>query len=143
MFEKSKPLVEDLFVKEIKCQLKEGKTIEFIDSEPSKDENGNYKGHFNGSSMNNDHFHGSSMNKLTTYVDMSPRMLFDQRGMPLVKTDVINGVVEKLNEAQENNFIFYRPIDTKLEYHYEKPYPSAKESVEFFRFWIIFNVEKY
>ena len=125
MFEKSKPLVEDLFVKEIKCQLKEGKTIEFIDSEPSKDEN------------------GSSMNKLTTYVDMSPRMLFDQRGMPLVKTDVINGVVEKLNEAQENNFIFYRPIDTKLEYHYEKPYPSAKESVEFFRFWIIFNVEKY
>ena len=125
MFEKLKPLVEDLFVKEIKCQLKEGKTIEFIDSEPSKDEN------------------GSSMNKLTTYVDMSPRMLFDQRGMPLVKTDVINGVVEKLNEAQENNFIFYRPIDTKLEYHYEKPYPSAKESVEFFRFWIIFNVEKY
>ena len=125
MFEKSKPLVEDLFVKEIKCQLKEGKTIEFIDSEPSKDEN------------------GSSMNKLTTYVDMSPRMLFDQRGMPLVKTDIINGVVEKLNEAQENNFIFYRPIGTKLEYHYEKPYPSAKESVEFFRFWIIFNVEKY
>ena len=133
MFEKSKPLVEDLFVKEIKCQLKEGKTIEFIDDEPSKDENGNYKGHF----------HGSSMNKLTTYVDMSPRMLFDQRGMPLVKTDVINGVVEKLNEAQENNFIFFRPIGTKLEYHYEKPYPSAKESVEFFRFWIIFNVEKY
>ena len=125
MFEKSKPLVEDLFVKEIKCQLKEGKTIEFIDSEPSKDENGSF------------------MNKLTTYVDMSPRMLFDQRGMPLVKTDIINGVVEKLNEAQENNFIFYRPIGTKLEYHYEKPYPSAKESVEFFRFWIIFNVEKY
>ena len=133
MFEKSKPLVEDIFVKEIKCQLKECKTIEFIDSEPSKDENGNYKGHFN----------GSSMNKLTTYVDMSPRMLFDQRGMPLVKNQTINAVAEKLNEAQENNFVFYRPICTKLEYHYEKPYPSAKESEEFFRFWIIFNVEKY
>ena len=125
MFEKSKPLVEDLFVKEIKCQLKECKTIEFIDSEPSKDEN------------------GSSMDKLTTYVDMSPRMLFDQRGMPLVKNQTINAVAEKLNETQENNFVFYRPICTKLEYHYEKPYPSAKESEEFFRFWIIFNVEKY
>ena len=120
MFEKSKPLVEDLFVEEIKGKLKEDKTVGFIDSEPSND-----------------------TNTLTTYVDMSPRMLFDQRGMPLVKTDVINAVVEKLNEAQENNFIFYRPICTKLEYHYEKPYPSAKESVEFFRFWIIFNVEKY
>ena len=125
MFEKSKPLVEDIFVKEIKCQLKECKTIEFIDGEPSKDEN------------------GSSMDKLTTYVDMSPRMLFDQRGMPLVKNQTINAVAEKLNEAQENNFVFYRPICTKLEYHYEKPYPSAKESEEFFRFWIIFNVEKY
>ena len=133
MFEKSKPLVEDIFVKEIKCQLKEYKTIKFIDSEPSKDENGNYKGHF----------YGSSMNKLTTYVDMSPRMLFDQRGMPLVKKQTINAVAEKLNEAQENNFVFYRPICTKLEYHYEKLYPSAKESEEFFRFWIIFNVEKY
>ena len=133
MFEKSKPLVEDIFVKEIKCQLKEYKTIEFIDSEPSKDENGNYKGRF----------HGSSMDKLTTYVDMSPRMLFDQRGMPLVKNQTINAIVEKLNEAQENNFVFYRPIDTKLEYHYEKLYPSAKESEEFFRLWIIFNVEKY
>ena len=133
MFEKSKPLVEDIFVKEIKCQLKECKTIEFIDDEPSKDQNGNYKGHYN----------GSSMDKLTTYVDMSPRMLFDQRGMPLVKNQTINAVAEKLNETQENNFVFYRPICTKLEYHYEKPYPSAKESEEFFRFWIIFNVEKY
>lgn len=120
MFEKSKPLVEDIFIEEIKCQLKECKNVEFIDGEPSND-----------------------TNKLTTYVDMSPRMLFDQRGMPLVKTEVIKCVVEKLNEAQENNFIFYRPIGTKLEYHYEKHYPSDKESVEFFRFWIIFNVEKY
>ena len=129
MFEKSKPIVEYLFVEEIKGKLKEGKTIEFINSEPSKDENGN--------------LNGSSMDKLTVYVNISPQLFFDQRCMPLVKTEVINGVVEKLNEAKENNFIFHRPIGTKLEYHYEKTYPSAKEPVEFFRFWIIFNVEKY
>ena len=127
MFE-IKKIVEDL-IEEIKDKLKEGKTIEFINSEPSKDENGN--------------LNGSSMDKLTVYVNISPRLFFDQRCMPLVKIEVINGVVEKLNDAKENNFIFYRPIGTKLEYHYEKPYPSAKESVEFFRFWIIFNVEKY
>ena len=120
MFEKIKPIVEDLFVEEIKGNLKEGKTVGFIDSEPSKD-----------------------ANKLTTYVDMSSHLLFDQRAMPYVKTDIINAVVRSFNEAQEKNFIFYRPIETKLEYHYEKTYPSAKEPVEFFRFWIIFNVEKY
>lgn len=60
------------------------------------------------------------MDKLTVYVNISPQLFFDQRCMPLVKTEVINGVVEKLNEAKENNFIFHRPIGTKLEYHYEK-----------------------
>ena len=30
MFEKSKPIVEYLFVEEIKGKLKEGKTVEFI-----------------------------------------------------------------------------------------------------------------
>ena len=120
MFEKSKLIVEDLFVEEIKGKLKEGKTVEFINSEPSND-----------------------TDKLTVLVDISPKLIFDQRGMPLVKFDTINSVVEKLNEAEENNFIFYRQIETKLEYHYEKTYPSAKEPVEFFRFWIVFNVEKY
>ena len=120
MFEKSKPLVEDLFVEEIKGKLKEGKTVEFINSEPSND-----------------------TNKLATYVDLSPQLFFDQRGMPAVKTQTINAVVEKLNETQENNFIFYRPIDTKLEYHYEKTYPSAKEPVEFFRLYIGFYIEKH
>ena len=120
MLEKSKPIVEDLFVEEIKGQLKEDKTVGFIDNEPSKD-----------------------VNKLTTFIDMSSHMLFDQRVMPTIKTEIINAVVKSLNESQENNFIFYRPIETKLEYHYEKTYPSAKEPEEFFRFWIIFNIEKY
>lgn len=31
MFEKSKSIVEDLFVEKIKGQLKEGKTVRFID----------------------------------------------------------------------------------------------------------------
>ena len=119
MFEKSKPIVEDLFVEEIKGKLKEGKTVRFIDSEPSND-----------------------VDKLTTQLDVSPKFLFDQRCMPVVKTEIIDAVVKKLNEAQENNFVFYRPIDTKLEYHYEKTYPSAKEPVEFFRLWIGFYVEK-
>lgn len=130
MLEKIKPIVEDLFVEEIKGKLKEDKTIGFIDSEPSKD-------------ANNEPFHGSSINKLTTFIDMSSHMLFDQRAMSTIKTEIIQAVVKSLNEAQEKNFIFYRPIDTKLEYHYEKTYPSAKEPEEFFRFWIIFNVEKY
>lgn len=120
MFEKSKPIVEDLFVEKIKGQLKEGKTVRFIDGEPSND-----------------------AITLTTCCDMSPKWFFDQIGMPAVKNDIIIKVSEKLNEAQETNFIFYRPIETKLEYHYEKTYPSAKEPTEFFRLWIIFNVEKY
>lgn len=120
MFEKSKPIVEDLFVEKIKGQLKEGKTVRFIDGEPSND-----------------------ATTLTTCLDMSPKLFFDPIGMPAGKNDIIIKVAEKLNEAQETNFIFYRPIETKLEYHYEKIYPSAKEPTEFFRFWVIFNVEKY
>ena len=113
-------MVEDLFVEKIKGQLKEGKTVRFIDGEPSND-----------------------ATTLTTCDDMSPKWFFDQIGMPAVKNDTIINIVEKLNEAQETNFIFYRPIETKLEYHYEKTYPSAKEPTEFFRFRIIFNVKKY
>lgn len=128
MFEKSKTIVEDL-IEEIKGKLKEGKTIGFINSEPSKDENG--------------HFNDSNMDKLTVCVDISPQLFFDQRCMPLVKIDIISGVTEKLNESQENNFIFYREISTKLEYHYEKTYPSAKEPVEFFRLYIGFYIEKH
>ena len=128
MFEKSKTIVEDL-IEEIKGKLKEGKTVGFINSEPSKDEN--------------DHFNEPDMDKLTILVDISPQLFFDQRCMPLVKIDIINGVAEKLNESQENNFIFYREISTKLEYHHEKTYPSAKEPVEFFRLYIGFYVEKY
>lgn len=118
------PMVKSLFIDEIKSGLKEGKTIEFVNDnlENSKPED--------------------NIDSLTCYIGVSPKLFFDfTDGNKYIKKDLIRAVIQKLNETEENHFIFYKPMDFELKYKPIKDYKG--EEYEELSFIVKFYVKKY